>query len=71
MLTILLSSLRVAPGLLSWEAWSALRGATRVLAGAGGHRQVPALTAAGVAPEVVDMPTGAAALAAFLTAAVS
>jgi XTP/dITP diphosphohydrolase len=72
-LTILLSSPRVAPGLLSWEAWSALRAATRVLAGADGdrHPQVPALTAAGVVPEVVDMPTGADALAAFLSAAVS
>jgi XTP/dITP diphosphohydrolase len=70
-LTILLSSPRVAPGLLSWEAWSALRGAARVLAGAGGHPQVPALTAAGVVPEVVDMPEDAAALAAFLSAAVS
>jgi len=74
-LTILLSSPRVAPGLLSWEAWSALRAAERVLAGArghaGGHPQVPALTAAGVIPEVVDMPTSAAALAAFLSAAVS
>jgi XTP/dITP diphosphohydrolase len=68
-LTILLSSPRVAPGLLSWEAWSALRAAERVLAGAGGHPQVPALRAAGVIPEVVDMPTGAAALAAFLSAA--
>ena len=75
MLTILLSSPRVAPGLLSWEAWSALRAAERVLAGAGGraggHPQVPALSAAGVIPEVVDMPTGAADLAAFLSAAVS
>ena len=75
MLTILLSSPRVAPGLLSWEAWSALRAAERVLAGAGGHAgghpQAPALTAAGVIPEVVDMPTSAAALAAFLSAAVS
>jgi XTP/dITP diphosphohydrolase len=70
-LTILLSSPRVAPGLLSWEAWSALRAAARVLAGAGGHPQLPALTAAGVVPEVVDMPTGAADLAAFLSAAVS
>jgi XTP/dITP diphosphohydrolase len=70
-LTILLSSPRVAPGLLSWEAWSALRGAARVLAGTGGHPQVPALTAAGVIPEVVDMPEDAIALAAVLSAAVS
>ena len=71
MLTILLSSPRVAPGLLSWEAWSALRAAARVLAGAGGHPQVPALTAAGVVPEVADLPEDTAALAAFLSAAVS
>ena len=73
MLTILLSSPGATRGLLSWEAWSALRAATRVLAGADGdrHPQVPALTAAGVVPEVVDMPTAAAALAAFLSAAVS
>jgi XTP/dITP diphosphohydrolase len=70
-LTILLSSARVAPGLLSWQAWSALRAAARVLAGAGGHPQVPALTAAGVMSEVVDMPEDAAARAAFLSAAVS
>jgi len=70
-LTILLSSPRVAPGLLSWEAWSALRAAARVLAGAGGHPQVPALAAAGMVPEVADLPTGAAARAAFLSAAVS
>ena len=34
-LTILLTSSRVAPGLLSWEAWEALHGASRVLAGSG------------------------------------
>ena len=31
-LTVLLSSPRVAPGLLTWQAWSALRAADRVLA---------------------------------------
>ena len=70
MLTVLLSSPRVAPGLLSWQAWSALRAADRVLAGSGGHPLIPALTAAEVVPVVVDAPScDAAALAAFLSSA--
>jgi XTP/dITP diphosphohydrolase len=69
MLTVLLSSPRVAPGLLTWQAWAALRGASRVLAGSAGHPQVPALTASGVIPEVVDAPFNAGSLAAFLSAA--
>ena len=70
MLTVLLSSPRVAPGLLSWQAWSALRTADRVLAGSGGHPLVPVLTAAEVVPVVVDVPScDAAALAAFLSSA--
>ena len=56
MLTVLLSSPRVAPGLLTWQAWSALRAASRVLAGSAGHPQLPALTAAGVIPEIVELP---------------
>ena len=56
-LTVLLSSPRVAPGLLSWQAWSALRAADRVLAGSGGHPLIPALTAAEVVPVVVDVPS--------------
>jgi len=70
-LTVLLSSPRVAPGLLTWQAWSALRAADRVLAGSGGHPLIPALTAAEVVPVVVDAPpsTDAAALAAFLSSA--
>jgi XTP/dITP diphosphohydrolase len=69
-LTVLLSSPRVAPGLLSWQAWSALRAADRVLAGPGGHPLIPALAAAEVVPVVVDVPSSdAAALAAFLSAA--
>ncbi|HEX7160629.1 MAG TPA: MazG family protein [Trebonia sp.] len=71
MLTVLLSSPRVAPGLLTWQAWSALRAADRVLAGSGGHPLIPALTAADVVPAVVDAPppSDAAALAAFLSSA--
>lgn len=69
MLTLLLSSPRVAPGLLSWQAWSALRAASRVLAGADDHPLIPALTAAGVVPSVIDAPASAAALAAILSSA--
>jgi XTP/dITP diphosphohydrolase len=69
-LTVLLSSPRVAPGLLTWQAWSALRAADRVLAGSGGHPLIPALTAADVVPVVVDVPSAdAASLAAFLSSA--
>jgi XTP/dITP diphosphohydrolase len=52
MLTILVTSARVAPGLLSWGAWEALRGASRVLVGSG-HPQLVALAEAGVALEIV------------------
>jgi XTP/dITP diphosphohydrolase len=70
-LTVLLSSPRVAPGLLTWQAWSALRAADRVLAGSVGHPLIPALTAADVVPVVVDPPPSSdvAALAAFLSSA--
>ena len=66
MLTILLTSARVAPGLLSWPAWSALRSASRVLAGSSGHPLLPALAEAGVVPEILDAPPDAAGLAALL-----
>ena len=69
MLTVLLSSPRVAAGLLTSQAWSALRAASRVFAGSAVHPQIPALTAVGVIPEVVDVPGDAAALGAFLSAA--
>jgi XTP/dITP diphosphohydrolase len=67
-LTVLLTSPRVAPGLLTWQAWSALHAAARVLAGSGEHPQIPALTAAGVIAEVIP-PYGTQDLAAFLAAA--
>jgi XTP/dITP diphosphohydrolase len=76
MLTIVLTSARVAPGLLSWQAWDALRGAARVLVGSAGHPQVPALAESGVALEVMaDLGAAAeagdpAALARALAAAV-
>jgi XTP/dITP diphosphohydrolase len=40
-----------------------------VLAGSAGHPQLPALTAAGVIPEIVELPADPAALASFLSAA--
>ena len=54
MLTILATSARVAPGLLSWQAWTALRGASVVLTGSAEHPQLPALAEAGVIAEVVE-----------------
>jgi XTP/dITP diphosphohydrolase len=53
LLTVLATSRRVAPGLLSWPAWQALRSASVVLAPAG-HPQLPALDEAGIAYRVVD-----------------
>ncbi len=71
MLTVLLTSPRVAPGLLTWQAWSALRSAARVLAAAD-HPLLPALAAAGVSTEIIDGSPGSpgsAALAARLDGA--
>jgi XTP/dITP diphosphohydrolase len=58
LLTVLLTSPRVAPGLLTWEAWSLLRSADRVLAPAD-HPQVAALTAAEIHCELTTTPPGA------------
>ncbi len=70
MLTVLLSSPRVAPGLLTGQAWAALRSADRVLAGSSEHPLIPALTAADVMAVVVDRPSSdAAGVAAFLSSA--
>lgn len=55
MLIVLATSPRVAPGLLSWPAWEALRTANVVLAPAG-HPQLPALDAAGIAYRVTEEP---------------
>jgi XTP/dITP diphosphohydrolase len=62
LLIILATSPRVAPGLLSWPAWEALRTASAVLAPAG-HPQLPALDEAGIGYRVADE-AGAVALAA-------
>lgn len=69
MLTVLLTSRRAAPGLLTWQAWSVLRAASRVLAASAGHPQIPALTAAGVIAEVVESPADVDSLAELLSAA--
>jgi XTP/dITP diphosphohydrolase len=53
LLIVLVTSPRVAPGLLSWPAWQALRSASVVLAPAG-HPQLPALDEAGIKYRVVD-----------------
>ena len=51
MLSVVVTSPRVAPGLLSWQAWEVLRSADVVLAPAG-HPQLPALEAAGIRYQV-------------------
>jgi XTP/dITP diphosphohydrolase len=53
LLIVLATSPRVAPGLLSWPAWEALRSAAAVLAPAG-HPVLPALDEAGIAYRVAD-----------------
>ena len=62
MLIVLATSPRVAPGLLSWPAWEALRSAAVVLVPAG-HPQLPALDEAGIAYRVLDPAGGDAVLA--------
>ena len=53
MLIVLATSPRVAPGLLSWPAWEALRSAAAVLAPAG-HPLLPALDEAGIGYRVAE-----------------
>ena len=53
MLIVLATSPRVAPGLLSWPAWEALRSADAVLAPPG-HPQLPALEEAGIGYRVAE-----------------
>ena len=47
-IVLLTTSHRVAPGLLSWPAWQALRSADRVLCADGAHPQLPYLREAGI-----------------------
>ncbi|GAA2421920.1 nucleoside triphosphate pyrophosphohydrolase [Actinomadura vinacea] len=51
-LILLATTHRVAPGLLTWRAWEALRSAGRVLAGAADHPLLPYLLDAGVEVQV-------------------
>jgi XTP/dITP diphosphohydrolase len=53
LLIVLATSPRVAPGLLSWPAWEALRSADAVLAPAG-HPQLPALDEAGIPYQLME-----------------
>jgi len=55
LLIVLATSPRVAPGLLSWPAWEALRSAAVVLAPAG-HPVLPVLREAGIAYRIADEP---------------
>ncbi|WP_333778638.1 nucleoside triphosphate pyrophosphohydrolase [Streptomyces sp. IBSBF 3136] len=48
-IVLLTTSHRVAPGLLSWPAWQALRAADTVLCADGAHPQLPYLREAGIA----------------------
>nr|WSY54366.1 nucleoside triphosphate pyrophosphohydrolase [Streptomyces sp. NBC_00886] len=47
-IVLLTTSHRVAPGLLSWPAWQAMRDADRVLCADGSHPQLPYLSEAGI-----------------------
>ncbi|WP_020576125.1 MazG nucleotide pyrophosphohydrolase domain-containing protein [Actinopolymorpha alba] len=60
---LLLTTPRVAPGLLAWPAWELLRSADRVLTGDPHHSQLPAIAAAGVAVETLDQPDAPLAVA--------
>jgi len=61
-LTLLATTHRVAPGLLTWKAWDVLRSSARVWV-RGGHPLLPFLLEAGVVPEEVDAPDAAALVA--------
>ncbi|MFI0410190.1 MazG family protein [Actinomadura sp. 3N508] len=61
-LTLLATTHRVAPGLLTWRAWDALRSASAVRARTG-HPLLPSLGDAGVVPELVDEPDAASLVA--------
>ncbi|MFI6207120.1 nucleoside triphosphate pyrophosphohydrolase [Streptomyces sp. NPDC051041] len=53
-IVLLTTSHRVAPGLLSWPAWQALRTADRVLCADGAHPQLPYLREAGIAVDAAS-----------------
>jgi XTP/dITP diphosphohydrolase len=58
LLIVLATSPRVAPGLLSWDAWQAMKAAAAVFAPAG-HPQLPALDEAGIAYRLAGEPPAA------------
>jgi XTP/dITP diphosphohydrolase len=58
-LILLLTSPRVAPGLLTLSAWDTLRGAARVLSGSADHPQLPALADAGITTDILAVPAPA------------
>ena len=61
-LTLLVTSPRVAPGLMSWPAWQAVSGASALLASSPDHPVVRGVTAAGFAVGVLPDVTGRALL---------
>ncbi|MGI5204168.1 nucleoside triphosphate pyrophosphohydrolase [Spirillospora sp. CA-108201] len=61
-LTLLATTHRVAPGLLTWRAWDALRSADAVRL-QDGHPLLPALLDAGVVPDLVEEPDPAVLVA--------
>ena len=66
-LVVVVTSPRVAPGLLSWQAWQALRSGP-VLTGDAAHPQLPYLADAGIAVTVCPRVAGDAELAAAVYA---
>ncbi|NLU75824.1 nucleoside triphosphate pyrophosphohydrolase [Streptomyces sp. HNM0575] len=56
-IVLLTTSHRVAPGLLSWPAWEALRSADRVVCGDPEHPQLPYVREAGVPVAAGELPT--------------
>ncbi len=58
-LILLVTSPRVAPGLLTLSAWDTLRGAARVLSGSADHPQLPALADAGITADILAVPPSA------------
>ncbi len=61
-LTLLVTSPRVAPGLMSWSAWQAVSGPATLLASSHDHPVCRAVTAAGFEVSVLEAPTGPALL---------
>ncbi len=74
-IVLLTTSHRVAPGLLSWPAWEALRAADTVLCADGAHPQLPYLREAGIevseaaptAQELIDACAGGRAVVVVAT----